>query len=107
MIVKSSSAKQRIVGPVKIREYPINEKFSASLIELDGAHRKIKCLKEDRTYFVIEGNGKFSIDDQPYEVSKGDLVFIPKETPYRISGKIKLFVVYSPAFDSKNIIFLE
>lgn len=92
---------------MKITEYKINPNFSGALIEIDGHHGKIKCLNEDRIYFIIEGDGKFIINDKKEIVSKNDLVFIPKNTPYDITGKLKYFLICSPEFNLKDDISLE
>jgi mannose-6-phosphate isomerase-like protein (cupin superfamily) len=80
----------------------MNHKFSAALIENNGEHGRTKCLEEDRIYFVLEGKGKFIIENETSEVGKNDLIFIPKKTPYNIIGKLKYFLVCSPEFDPKD-----
>jgi len=92
---------------MKITGYKINPNFSGALIEIDGHHGKIKCLNEDRIYFIIEGDGKFIINDKEEVVSKNDLVFIPKDTPYDITGKLKYFLICSPEFNPKDDIPLK
>jgi mannose-6-phosphate isomerase-like protein (cupin superfamily) len=107
MIVKYLDTNKKEKGPMKITEYKINSNFSGALIEIDGRHRKVKCLNEDRVYFIIKGNGKFIIDDKEEIVSKNDLVFIPQNTPYDIIGKLKFFLICSPEFNPKDDISLE
>lgn len=92
---------------MKITGYKINPNFSGALIDIDGHHGKIKCPKEDRIYFIIKGNGKFIINNKEENVSDNDLVFIPKDTPYDIIGKLKYFLICSPEFDSRDDISLE
>ncbi|MFC2142834.1 cupin domain-containing protein [Candidatus Aenigmatarchaeota archaeon] len=104
MIVKKGDRKER--GPMKIDEYKINSDFSAALIEIDGDHGKIKCINEDRVYFIVEGEGKFVINDEENVVSKEDVIFIPKNTPYNIVGKMKWFMICSPEFNPKDDVVL-
>ena len=92
---------------MKITEYKINPNFSGALIEIDGDHGKIKCINEDRIYFIVEGNGKFIINNKEEAVSENDLVFIPKNMPYNIIGKMKYFLICSPEFNPKDDIPLE
>lgn len=92
---------------MKITEYKINPNFSGALIEIDGDHGKIKCINEDRIYFITEGSGKFIIDDKEETVSENDLVFIPKNTPYNIIGKLKFFLICSPEFNPEDDVPLE
>ena len=89
-----------------IYEYKINSNFSGALIEMNGDHGKVKCLGEDRIYFILEGNGKFIIGDESGEVSPNDLIFVPKNTPYNIMGKMKYFLICSPEFDPKDDVHL-
>jgi len=90
-----------------INEYKINPNFSGALIEIDGKHGKIRCPNEDRVYFIIENGGKFIINDKEESVSENDLVFIPKNTPYNIVGKMKFFLICSPEFKPGDDVFLE
>lgn len=107
MIIKDFETNKKEVGPMKIKEYKINPNFSAALIEINGNHGKIKCPNEDRIYFIIEGNGKFIINNKEENVSKNDLIFIPKNTPYNIIGKLKYLLICSPEFNPKDDIPLE
>jgi len=107
MIIKSQDAKEKKAGIMNIKEYKINSKFSGALIEINGNHRAIKCLNEDRIYFIIKGRGKFFIDNKETSVSVNDLIFVPKNTPYNIIGKIKYFLVCSPEFKVGDDVFFE
>jgi len=107
MIIKKAEGNKKERGPMKITEYKINSAFSGALIEINGKHDKIKCLKEGRIYFVVEGGGKFIVDGKGDKVSKNDLIFIPKNTPYDIIGKMKYFLVCSPEFNPKDDISLD
>ena len=106
MIIKGSETTSKKVGPMEIRSYKINSDFSLALINISGDHGKLKCLKEDRIYFIISGKGKFIINEKESLVSKNDLIFIPKNTPYNIIGKMKYTVLSSPEFNSKHDVFL-
>ena len=107
MIIKGNEANQKEVGPMIIREYKINPKYSGALIDIDGTHGKLKCTEEDRIYFIIDGQGKFVINNEENNVQKHDLIFIPKNTEYDIIGKMKYFLICSPEFDPKHDIFLK
>ena len=86
---------------MNVKEYKINTDFSASLVEIDGNHEKIKSV-EDRIYFILDGEGKFTINDKETAVSKEDLVFISKNTPYNMVGKMKYLLIHSPEFKPEN-----
>jgi mannose-6-phosphate isomerase-like protein (cupin superfamily) len=107
MIIKYSETNKKERGPMKISGYKINPNFSGALIEIDGRHGKIKSLNENRIYFIIEGSGKFIISGKEENISDNDLVFIPRNTPYDIIGKLKYFLICFPEFNQKNDISLE
>lgn len=83
---------------------------SAAYFEVTGRHGKIKTKKSDRIYFVIDGHGEFSVGKKVFRVKKNDVVIVPKNTPYdyrTLNGKLKLFLVHTPAFDPKAEVNLE
>ncbi|MFH1505603.1 MAG: hypothetical protein ABIE94_01285 [archaeon] len=107
MIIKAKDAPVKKVGPMIIKEYKINPDFSGTLIEIDGDHGKMKCLNEDRIYFILEGTGIFILNDKEHKVSEHDLIFVPKNTPYNIIGKLKYFLVCSPEFNPEDDVLLD
>lgn len=107
MIIKKFQAFKKEVGPMIINEYKINSNFSSAYVEINGNHGKLKCLNEDRIYFVVEGEGKFVVNEEETSVAAQDLVFIPKNTPYDIIGDLKYFLVCSPEFKPEDDVFLK
>jgi mannose-6-phosphate isomerase-like protein (cupin superfamily) len=108
MLVKKSQAKLKIKKPMKIHVYDFGtKKYDAALIGINGNHGKVKALKSDRIYFILSGKGIFEVAGKKLTVSKGDLVFVPKKTPYNIIGKMRFFLVNSPAFNPKEDVNLE
>lgn len=89
-----------------ISEYKINKDFSGSLITLNGKHPRIINKNEDRIYFIISGEGKFTVGDQVHSVKSEDLVFIPKLTEYEMEGEMKYLMISSPEFNRENDIFV-
>jgi len=81
--------------------------MSCAYIIVTGTHGKIKNIKSNRIYFVIEGKGEFIVNDKSIQARTGDVVIIPKNTPYDFKGDMRLFLVSSPAFDPKADIKLE
>lgn len=84
---------------------------SAIMFEVTGRHGKVKSLVSDRIYLVLDGKGEFIINDEVIPVERGDVIIIPKNTPYdykAIEGDIlKLFLVHTPAFDAEKEVKLE
>jgi mannose-6-phosphate isomerase-like protein (cupin superfamily) len=52
--------------------------------------------KSEFSYYVIEGNGYFIIDDVKETITKGDLIVIPPETKFTFGGKLKMLLINTP-----------
>lgn len=83
------------------------ERASAAYFEVDGSHGKCKTRKSDRVYLVLEGEGEFIIDGKTIEVEQTDVIIVPKKTPYDYKGKMKLFLVHTPAYEPEDDVKLE
>jgi mannose-6-phosphate isomerase-like protein (cupin superfamily) len=86
------------------------ERASAAMFEVTGRHEKVKSLVSDRIYLVLGGKGEFIINGKKVPVEKNDVIIVPKNTPYnyrRVKGKLRLFLVHTPAFDDKKEVKLE
>ena len=91
-------------------QYNTKEDFknaSAFYFEIDGTHGKVKSTLNDRVYFIIGGEGEFVIDGKVIPVKKFDVIIVPKNTPYSYKGKLKAFLVHTPAFDPAFDVKLE
>lgn len=109
-IIQKSELQKMYLSPLQVTEYlskKNNDKLSLALIELDGKNNKVKNEISDAFYFVIEGKGEFFIDEKLYDVKPGDLVCIPKNTPYYDKGKLKMISVCLPPFDRKKTKVIE
>ena len=80
---------------------------SAAYFEVQTHHGKVKNRLSDRIYYVLEGKGRFIINNKIFPVIKTDLIIVPKNTSYDYVGKMKLFLVHVPAFDQKYEMKLE
>lgn len=66
--------------------------FIALQVEVDGEHPRKEILKGNtRSYYVVSGEGTFTLNDATKEVGTGDLIVIPPENQYAYSGKMTLF----------------
>lgn len=61
--------------------------------------------------YVLEGKGEMTLGNKAFEVKKGDMIFIPKNTVHslKVSSDIpvKVLSVQAPHFDGKDRIFVE
>lgn len=54
--------------------------------------------RSSKIYYVLEGTGKFKINNQIYDVKKDDCIEIPANSKFVFAGKMKLLLIMSPAF---------
>ncbi len=78
--------------------------YNAVYVDVRGAHDKEYVKTSHRVYFVIEGTGTFTVDDETRDVQTGDVIAIPPKTPYSYEGKMKLFEINFPATDSSDAV---
>ena len=72
-------------------------------VVVDGGHDTFMVSKKiTRIYYVIEGNGYFTIDNHRHDVSPGMLVEVPPKVEYSYSGSMKLVVFSSPTWFARN-----
>jgi SAM-dependent methyltransferase/mannose-6-phosphate isomerase-like protein (cupin superfamily) len=84
-------------GPLKQKDLEIY------YIEVEKGHDTFMISKKiTRTYYVISGNGYFTIDNRRCEVGPGVLVEVPPKVEYSYSGKMKLFALSKPRWFSGN-----
>jgi mannose-6-phosphate isomerase-like protein (cupin superfamily) len=75
------------------------ESLSVTYIKIFGRLRRIRCDESDRAMFVVDGDAIVKVGDEaPAHVTKGDLVLIPKGTPYEFKGNLTYLVMNSPAY---------
>ena len=56
----------------------------------------------EQIWYVLEGKTRVQVDDQTYEIAKGDMLFISENEKFSIDGAIKLVVSSSPPWSSKQ-----
>lgn len=106
MYINGDQINNKKVGQMNIKEYRLTPQFGGALIEIDGKHGKIKCLREDRIYYIVAGSGDFFVEEKKFSVKKDDVVFVPMNTVYNFIGKMKIFLVCSPEFKKEDDVFL-
>ncbi len=80
-----------------------NENISINVIESYKGHEKYCTNKvSSHIYYVLEGNGKFKIDGELYDVEEGDIIEIPKNTEFIYVGRMRLLLIMNPAFQASN-----
>ncbi len=60
---------------------------------------------------VLDGTGQMTLGDKNFEIKKGDVIFIPKNTTHAVKTTskqpLKVLSVQSPNFDGKDRLFIE
>jgi mannose-6-phosphate isomerase-like protein (cupin superfamily) len=68
-------------------------------LETSGCEHKLStCHTSDLYYYIIEGEGEFSVGGEIFSVKATDAILVPKETEYGYSGKMKYILFMTPAF---------
>ena len=83
---------------------------SAAYFEVTRSHGLVKSKTSNRVYYILEGEGEFSIDGKIENVKARDVVIVPKNTPYdyrALSEVMKLFLVHTPAYNQENEVKLD
>jgi len=75
--------------------------IDAVRIIADGSSGQANTGYCDRIYLVLVGTGEFVIDGNVIEVTKDDVIVLPKNTSYEYHGSMELFEVNSLAFRSE------
>lgn len=100
--IKSENTEENDFGVIKVQNLLNNadyEKFSVAIVKIVGEQKFGSDPNSDLAYFVLEGEGKFFVEDKEFSVKKGDLIFIPKNTKYKDSGPLTLLALSSPRFN--------
>ncbi len=63
--------------------------------------------KITRIYYVVEGNGFFTIDGEKLDVYSGMLLEVPPKVEYSYSGNMKLIIISNPPWHEGNDIFTK
>src|SRR5262249_8786069 len=74
-----------------------DQDFAAHIIDVHAGHDTFMISEAlTRLYYIIEGSGVFTIDNQRYDVAPGRLVEVPPGVEYTYSGSMKIFLVSHP-----------
>jgi mannose-6-phosphate isomerase-like protein (cupin superfamily) len=77
--------------------------FAAHLVDVNKGHDTFIVSKAlTRIYYIIEGKGVFTINNQKYDVAPGLLVEVPPGVEYSYSGSMKMFLVSHPRWFEGN-----
>jgi mannose-6-phosphate isomerase-like protein (cupin superfamily) len=73
--------------------------LSVTWVRIAGRHRRLRTDRSTRVYVVTAGVLTFELGSEaPAVVSAGELVLVPRGTPYGLSGTGSYLVINGPAF---------
>jgi len=76
--------------------------FNALVVECETSHYKTRITGATRMYFVIEGLGEFTINDEHMSAEPNDFFIIEDGDTYEYKGKMRLFEFNVPATGIEN-----
>lgn len=65
--------------------------FNALRVEVRGKHPRKRMIDTTRVYFVVDGGGTFTINEESSKVEKHDLYIVEPGSEYEYSGNMTLF----------------
>lgn len=72
---------------------------SVSWVQIAGRHRRLRTAASTRVYIVMTGAITIQLGaEDPVPARAGELVVVPRGTPYELSGTATYLVVNAPAF---------
>jgi mannose-6-phosphate isomerase-like protein (cupin superfamily)/SAM-dependent methyltransferase len=82
---------------------PLQQDVDVYYVEVNGGHDTFMVSRKiARIYYVLEGDGFFTIENHKYNVSSGMLVEVPPKVEYSYSGRMKLVVFATPKWFVDN-----
>lgn len=73
--------------------------------------KKHKHVSHTEHVYILEGEGEMFLGDKIIKVKKGDMIFIPMNTPHSLKTTsaipVKVLSVQSPHFDGNDRIFID
>ncbi|MBI5681316.1 MAG: cupin domain-containing protein [Methanobacterium sp.] len=105
MIYKFKNADFIEKNHVKMHIYNNKEEFLQAAVvyqETEKGHlEEFYHEKSAFIYYILEGEGKWIIEDKEYEVKARDVVTIPPGKRFYFKGNLKQLCITAPAWDEK------
>lgn len=105
MIFKKEAAIQFEKQGVTMRVYNSKEQCENAAIVYQetsvGHSEEFYHTKSHFIFYIIEGEGTWYIEDEPYNVASGDVVIIPPGKRFYYKGTLKQVCITSPAWEAE------
>lgn len=84
---------------------------SSFIIFIKKEVKKHKHAFHTEHVYILEGEGEMVLGEKTIKVKKGDIIFIPKNTPHSLKVTsiipVKVLSIQSPYFDGKDRILID
>ena len=115
MIVRQNTPQPFDFDGLKIRDYTSEKETSSSLAVVEAPpgtrHQKAYSKRSDKYYYLVSGKIRFTVDEESYELEKGDLCLIEKGQRFSYENvsleKATLLLFHTPSFDLDSEVFIE
>ncbi|UCG92091.1 MAG: cupin domain-containing protein [candidate division WOR-3 bacterium] len=82
--------------------------LTTSVVEIEpGGEQKIHHHTPEQIYYILEGSGRMTVEDETARVGPGDCIFIPSTTPHGLKNDgnvlLKYFSAAAPSFDREQL----
>jgi mannose-6-phosphate isomerase-like protein (cupin superfamily) len=96
---------------VFVKKINSDKNSSTFLILIKKEVKLHKHQVHSETIYVLEGTGEMLLGAKKYQIKKGDVLFIPENTPHSVKVTsdipLKVLSVQAPEFDGTDRILLE
>lgn len=80
-----------------------NNQIDLDYVDMIYGHDFYQIDKEaTHIYYILDGEGKAKIADEKYDLKKGIVIEIPKNTEWVFKGKLKMLEISIPKFNPEN-----
>jgi mannose-6-phosphate isomerase-like protein (cupin superfamily) len=104
VLAASSSPSFAMKGLTGYEFQPLKDQdFAVHIVDVHKGHDTFQISKAlTRIFYIIEGTGVFTIDNQKYDVVSGLLVEVPPGVEYSYSGSMRILLVSHPRWFEGN-----
>lgn len=96
---------------VLVKKINSDRNSSTFLILIKKEVKLHKHQVHSETIYVLEGSGEMRLGEKKYQIKKGDVLFIPENTPHSVTVTsdipLKVLSIQAPEFDGADRILLE
>lgn len=102
-LTKSSTVPKKEKHGISIDIYPDIDGAGVVHVSTETGHNQEFYDRQSTfIYFILDGSGKFFLDDEEIEVDRGDVLSIEPNTRIYYKGALKMLLLTTPAWKPEN-----